>query len=124
VKTAALILGVLGGLAAAALGMKWVGDFGQITELQRAMAQAAGEWDRLQKLGTAGLLLMAGGVAGIVGAVFAARGRFALGGGLMLAGGVIPLFWASQAVIATFLLATGGVVALAAHRKAVAVRPA
>lgn len=116
-KNVMLVLGLVGGLIAGGLGVKWLGDFGALTDEQRMMAQAMGQGDQLQSMGVAGLLLVAGCIAGIVGGVLAFRGRFMVGGGLMLAGGVLPLFFASQAIIFTGLLIAGGVTALAAHFK-------
>lgn len=114
-RKVAFALGIVGGLIAGGLGMKWLSDFGALTEQQRMMAQAMGQGEQLQAMGTAGLLLVGSLIAGIVGGVYAFRSRFALGGGLMLAGGVIPLFYASQAIVFTAVLIAGGVVAVAAH---------
>ncbi|MBX3706794.1 MAG: hypothetical protein KF911_09155 [Pseudomonadales bacterium] len=112
-----LALGVLGGLIAGGLGVKWLGDIGALTDEQRMMAQAMGQGDQLQSMGVAGLLLVGACVAGIAGGVLAFRGRLMVGGGLMLAGGILPLFFASQAIIFTGVLIAGGVTALAAHFK-------
>ena len=111
-RTAALILGVLGGLVAGALGMKWLSDFDQLNEMQRAMGG-----EQLQNMGTAGLLMLGSLVAGIAGGIFSFKRKFALGGVLMLLGGIIPLFYAKQAILFMSLLIAGGVVALLAHLK-------
>lgn len=111
-KTATLILGVLGGLVAGALGMKWLSDFGQLNEMQRAMGG-----EQLQSMGTAGLLMLVSLVAGIAGGIFSFKRKYALGGVLMLLGGIIPLFYAKQAILFMSLLVAGGVVALVAHFK-------
>lgn len=112
-RTAALILGVLGGLVAGALGMKWLSDFGQLNEMQRAMGG-----EQLQNMGTAALLMLGSLVLGIVGGILAFKRKFALGGALMLLGGVVPLFMAKQALLFLSLLIAGGIVALLAHFKA------
>lgn len=109
-RTATLILGVVGGLIAGTLGMKWLSDFGQLNEMQRAIGGA-----ELQAMATAGLLMLASLVAGIAGGVFSFKRKFALGGVLMLLGGVIPLFYAKQAIPFMSLLIAGGVVALLGH---------
>lgn len=113
-RAATLILGVLGGLVAGALGMKWLSDFGQLNEMQRAMGG-----EQLQSMGTAGLLMLVSMVVGIAGGVFSFKRKFALGGVLMLLGGIIPLFYAKQAILFMSLLIAGGVVALLAHFKTV-----
>lgn len=115
-KKAALILGILGGLIAGGLGMKWLSDIGAMTDAQRQMAQAMGQGDQLQSMGIAGILLLGSLVAGIVGGILALRGRLLVGGIVMLAGGAVPLLYASQAIIFTSVLIAGGVVALVAHR--------
>lgn len=112
-RTATLILGVLGGLVAGALGMKWLSDFGQLNEMQRAMGG-----EQLQGMATAGLLMLVSLVAGIAGGVFSFKRTFALGGVLMLLGGIIPLFYAKQAILFLSLLIAGGIVAMLAHFKA------
>lgn len=112
-RTATLILGVLGGLVAGALGMKWLNDVGQLNDLQRAMGG-----EQLQSMGIAGLLMLVSLVAGIAGGIFSFKRKFALGGVLMLLGGIIPLFYAKQAILFLSLLIAGGVVALLAHFKA------
>lgn len=111
-RAATLILGVLGGLVAGALGIKWLNDFGQLNEMQRAMGG-----QQLQAMGTAGLLMLVSLVVGIAGGVFSFKRKFALGGVLMLLGGIIPLFYAKQAILFLSLLIAGGVVALLAHFK-------
>jgi hypothetical protein len=116
-KKTALILGIVGGLIAGGLGMKWIGDFGALTEQQRMMAEAMGEGDRMLNTTIAAVLLLGSLVAGIVGGIFAARDNLLAGSVLMLAGGVIPLLFAKQAVIFTAVLIAGGVVAFVAYRK-------
>lgn len=111
-KTASLILGVFGGLIAGALGMKWLSDFGQLNEMQRAMGG-----EQLQAMGTAGLLMILSLVSGIAGGILAFKRRLAAGGLLMVAGGILPLFFAKQAIVFLLPLLAGGAVALLAHLK-------
>lgn len=111
-RTLILVLGVLGGVIAGALGGKWLNDIGQLNELQRAMGG-----EELQSMGVAGLLLLGACIAGIVGGIMAFRRKFMVGAGLMLAGAIIPLFYASQAIIFLLPLAAGGVIAATAHFK-------
>ncbi len=111
-RVTALILGVLGGLVAGALGAKWLGDFGQLNDLQRAVGG-----EQLQNMGTAGLLMMMSLVLGVVGGIMSWKRKFLAGGVLMLVGGVVPLFFAKQAILFLSLLVAGGVVALLAHIK-------
>ena len=118
-KKTVLILGILGGLVAGWLDMKWLGDIGGLSEEQKMAAQMMGQGDELQAMGVAGILLIGSLVAGIAGGILAYRGRLQTGGVLMLAGGIVPLFFAKQAILFTSLLIAGGVVAFLAHRKVV-----
>ena len=114
-RTAAMILGVLGGLLAGALGMKWLGDFGQLNDMQRAMGG-----EQLQNMGTAGLLMLVSLVLGISGGIMAWKHKFLASGVLMLVGAIVPLFFAKQAILFLSLLLAGGIVALFAHFKSTA----
>ena len=111
-RVTALILGVLGGLVAGALGAKWLGDFGQLNEMQRAVGG-----EQLQNMGTAGLLMIVSLVLGVVGGIMSWKRKFLVGGVLMLVGGIMPLLFAKQAILFLALLIAGGVVALLAHFK-------
>ncbi|ANO52316.1 hypothetical protein BA177_14990 [Woeseia oceani] len=107
-----MILGIVGGLVAGALGMKWLGDFGQLNEMQLA---AGGE--QLQNMGTAGLLMIVSLILGVTGGIMAWKRKYLPGGVLMLVGGIVPLFYAKQAILFLCLLIAGGIVALLAHYK-------
>lgn len=111
-RITAVLLGIAGGLLAGALGAKWLSDYGQLNEMQRAMGGA-----ELQSIGTAGLLLLGSCLLGIVGGILAIRRKFVVAAGLMLAGSIVPLLFASQAIIFVLPLLAGGVVAAAAHFK-------
>lgn len=114
-----LILGVVGGLIAGALGAKWLSDFGQLNDMQRAIGGA-----ELQAMGTAGLLLLGACIMGIVGGIAAFKNKYALGAGLMLGGAIVPLLYASQAIIFVLPLLAGGAVAATAHFKRARAVPA
>ncbi|HBD12912.1 MAG TPA: hypothetical protein DCZ13_12240 [Porticoccaceae bacterium] len=109
-KTATLILGIVGALLAGGLGMKWLNDFGQLTELQRAMGG-----QELQSMGTAALLMIGSLIAGIVGGILSFKRKFLAGGVLMLAAGILPLLLASQAIVFLLPLIAGGILSLYAH---------
>lgn len=109
-KTAALILGIVGGLLAGGLAIKWLGDIGQLNEMQRAI----GGQD-LQNMGTAALLMLGSMIAGIVGGILSFKGKLMAGSVLMLAGGVLPLLLASQAIVFLLPLIAGGLLSGYAH---------
>ncbi len=105
-----LILGILGGLAAGFLGMKWMGDAdslkGQI-ELARKMGVNMADLD---KMITASYMLIGAMVAGIVGGVLAMKGKGKIAAALMLAGAILPAIWVPKSLIFTCLLLLGGIV--------------
>jgi len=105
-----LILGILGGLAAGFLGMKWMGDAesmkGQI-ELARKMGVNMAELDKML---TASYMLLGAMVAGIVGGVLAMMGKGKIAALLMLAGAILPAIWVPKSLIFTCLLLLGGIV--------------
>lgn len=109
-RKAALILGIVGGLLAGGLGMKWLNDFGQLNELQRAMGG-----QELQSMGTAALLMIGSLIAGIVGGILSFKGKLMAGGVLMLLAGIVPLLLASQAIVFLLPLIAGGILSVYAH---------
>ncbi|HWM24399.1 MAG TPA: hypothetical protein VNP98_06210 [Chthoniobacterales bacterium] len=118
-----LILGILGGLAAGFLGMKWMGDAeslkGQI-ELARKMGVNMGELD---KMATASYMLIGAMVAGIVGGIMAMMGKGKIAALLMLAGAILPAIWAPKSLVFTCLLLVGGIVSFFAKPRQAAVSP-
>jgi hypothetical protein len=109
-RIAGLILGILGGLLAGFLGMKWMGDAdslkGQI-ELARKMGVNMADLD---KMVTASYMLIGAMVAGIVGGILAMMGKGKIAAVLMLAGAIVPAIWVPKSLIFTCLLLLGGIV--------------
>jgi hypothetical protein len=118
-----LILGILGGLFAGFLGMKWMGDAeslkGQI-ELARKMGVNMADLD---KMVTASYILIGAMVAGIVGGVLAMMGKGKIAAVLMLGGAILPAIWAPKSLIFTCLLLVGGIVSFFAKPRQTAVTP-
>lgn len=118
-----LILGILGGLAAGFLGMKWMGDAeslkGQI-ELARKMGVNMAELD---KMATASYMLIGAMVAGIVGGILAMMGKGKIAALLMLAGAILPAIWAPKSLVFTCLLLVGAIVSFFAKPRQAAVSP-
>ena len=116
-----LILGILGGLAAGFLGMKWMGDAeslkGQI-ELARKMGVNMAELD---KMATASYMLIGAMAAGIVGGILAMMGKGKIAALLMLAGAILPAIWAPKSLVFTCILLLGGIVSFFAKPRQPAV---
>ncbi len=108
-RIAGLVLGILGGLVAGLLGMKWIADANELSrEIQAAQALGVDTSD-VSRMVTAGWLLVASLALGITGGVLAMLGRGKPAAGLLLAGGVAPVIFAPVALIFTWLLVVGGV---------------
>jgi hypothetical protein len=123
-KITALVLGILGGLAAGALGAKWVADINSPAGKQ-ALAMADSplvkrspllreEVKRLKAASTAGYLLLLSLGLGIAGGILTLRNKGKIGGAMLLVGAVLPAVFAPMTLIATFLLPIGAVFAFVA----------
>lgn len=105
-----LILGILGGLAAGFLGMKWMGDANSLKASIEAARKLGANMAELDKMATASYMLIGAMVAGIVGGILAMMGKGKIAALLMLAGAIVPAIWAPKSLIFTFLLVIGGIV--------------
>ncbi len=119
-RIASTILGILGGLVAAALGAKWWFDahaLRALIDFARASGMNTSEIDRLLM---ASYLLMGAFVVSIVGAVLTARGKGKIGGSAMLAAAVAPMFLVPMSAVFTSVLALAGVLGLFSKPKQIA----
>ena len=112
-----LILGILGGLAAGALGMKWLSDAHQMRELIGAARGLGVDTGELDKLIIAAYILLAAMVLGIIGGVLAFKGKGKIAAALMLVGALLPVVFAPKALVFTFLLLVGGALSMLARPK-------
>ena len=116
-RIAALVLGVLGGLAAAMLSIKWLGDAAQAKESIEAVRAMGGSMGELDSLVRAAYCLLGSFVLGIAGGVFSLKGKGKLASALLLAGAVVPAIFAAQTLIATFFLVIAAPLAFFAKPK-------
>lgn len=105
-----LILGILGGLAAGYLGMKWMGDANSLKASIDAARKMGVNMAELDKMATASYMLIGAMVAGIVGGILAMMGRGKIAALLMFAGAILPAIWVPKSLIFTCLLLLGGIV--------------
>jgi hypothetical protein len=116
-RTAALILGILGGVLAAFLGLKWLNDYNALeSALLDALAMGV-SIDQAEKLRTAAYFLVSGLATGIVGGILAFKRRGLAGGVIMLVSVVGAVVFAPDSIIFSGLLALGAVFALVSHRQ-------
>ncbi|MCH9684484.1 MAG: hypothetical protein K0V04_23820 [Deltaproteobacteria bacterium] len=108
---AGLILGILGGLAAGALGMTWLSDVSSVDPEVAALADLSG-------ITTAGYLLILALVLGITGGVLALRRKGRWAAALMIPAAVAPAIVEPSALVFTFLLLIGGLLSLGAKPRA------
>jgi len=117
-RKAALVLGILGGIAAGILGMKWLGDASDLRELIDLARSAGADTAEIDRLVMAAYALIGAMVLGIVGGVLALKGQGKIAGGLMLLGVIVPAVLAPKSLVFTFILLIGGLVSLMAKPEA------
>ncbi len=111
-RIAALILGILGGLASAALGVKWLSDLEAAQGLLVAVRALGGDTSELNQLKYGAYALLAVLPLCIAGGVLALRGNGKVGGALMLVSVVAPAIIKTETLCFTSLAIIGGVLAL------------
>lgn len=109
-RIAGLILGILGGLAAGFLGMKWLSDANATRELITAARNLGVDMSELDSTVNAAYILLGSAVLGIVGGVMAFKGKGKIAGALMLVGAIAPAIFAPKALVFTCILLIGGIV--------------
>lgn len=114
-RIAAFILAILGGLAAAALGMTWLSDAAELQD-QLALAEAAGV--SVDSIITAGWLLIAALFLGIGGGVLALMRKGKIAAPVLIASAVVPAIFEPKSLVFSFLLIIAGLLALGAKPKA------
>lgn len=103
-----LVLGILGGLLAGFLGMKWLSDAHQMREMIQLAKDLGVDMRELDKLVVAAYVLIATMLMGIAGGVLAFKGKGRIAAMLMLVGALLPVVFAPKALAFTFLLLVGG----------------
>ena len=129
-KIAALILGILGSLAAAGLGASWLTQYKEnypgvskiLAELKEGgadMSELDAKMAELENAKNAGYLLFGGSALSFIAslAVFSNKLR-KFSGGVMLAVALVPAALAPKSLVFTFFLIIAGALALAAKPKA------
>lgn len=117
-RIAALILGILGGIAAAILGAKWLGDAKDLESTiaaARALGADTGELDRTIY---AAYALLAALALGVVGGVLTMKDKGKVGGLLMAIGVAVPAALAPKSLVFTCILALGALFAFLAKPRA------
>lgn len=120
-RIAGLILGILGGLAAGFLGMKWMGDADSLKASIEAARKLGANMAELDKMVMASYMLIGAMVAGIVGGILAMMGKGKIAALLMLAGAILPAIWAPKSLVFTCILLLGGIVSFFAKPRQAAV---
>lgn len=111
-RIAALILGILGGLASGGLGSKWLKDANEAKELLAMAAKAGADMSEMDSLIMGAYLLMITAVVSIAGGVMAFKGKGKPAGIAMIVFALSPLLFKGAAVIFTSLTLIGGILAL------------
>ncbi|MBI2339967.1 MAG: hypothetical protein HYU99_06345 [Deltaproteobacteria bacterium] len=120
-KIAALIIGLIGSLAALGLGSKWVTDYNKYESTIASMQQMADQMGAggamaeslasVGKLKNAGYALVGLGLLALLASILVFKlGK--LSGLVMLIAAIVPGVLAPQAFVATAVLIVGGILAL------------
>lgn len=126
-----LILGILGGMAAAVLGIVWLRDYNTVKstvdaaiELSRSTGtEVPPEFAELKRLVIAAYLLLAAGAIGIAGGVLTLLGRGKIAGPLMIVAALVPVLLAPKALVFSSILLVAGVVCFLAKPKVAVATP-
>ena len=129
-RIAGLILGILGGMAAAFLGIIWLRDYNTVkstvdaaVELSRsAGTEVPAEFAELKRLATAAYLLIAAGAVGLAGGVATMLGRGKIAGPLMIVAALAPVALAPKALVFGCILLVAGIICFLAKPKVAAGR--
>ena len=113
-RKAGLILGILGGLAAGFLGMRWLSDANSMKEMINTVRSIGVDTTEIDKIITAAYLLLGSAVLGIIGGVMALKGKGKVAAVLMLVGAIAPVIFAPKALTFTCILLVGGIVSFMA----------
>ena len=116
-RSAGLILGIIGGLLAGMLGMTWMRDANRMRELIETAKSLGVDTGEMDKLVIAAYILLAVMVVGIVAGVLAFRGKGKIAAPLMILGAIAPALFAPKALVFTFILLLGGLLSFAAKPK-------
>jgi hypothetical protein len=123
-KIAALVLGILGAIATAGLGSKWVSDYNDnkalIDSLSKVSASIGGGDNpalaELNRTKNAGYLMIVFGIAALGAAALVFKQSKAAGG-VLVAAAVIPALLAPKSLVFSFFLIIAGVLAFLAKPK-------
>lgn len=114
-RIAAFVLGILGGLLAAFLGIKWLGDASELSQTIESLRNSGADTSQIDSMVRGGYCLLLALVLGIAGGLLTLKDKGKLGGALMIFGAVLPAFFAGGKVLVfTFFLLLGGLFALMA----------
>ncbi|OFW06361.1 MAG: hypothetical protein A3H96_22270 [Acidobacteria bacterium RIFCSPLOWO2_02_FULL_67_36] len=107
-----LVLGVLGGLLAAALGITWISDYNRLQATVRELSSAGADLSALSGLVRAAYVLLVGAVLGLAGGAVALRGQGRLAAGLLLVCPIVAAVMTPKSLVGSFLLILAGGLAL------------
>jgi hypothetical protein len=110
-RIAVLVLGILGGIAAAFLGASWLSDYEDSRELIEAAQALGADASGLQSLVIAAYFLLSGLATGIAGGVLAFKHRGRVAAGLMLVSVVGAAIFAPKSLVFSCILALAAVFA-------------
>jgi len=115
-KIAIISLAVLGALFSGFLGITWISDLSGITAEQRVYAQMMGGGPDFGAMQTAAYLLVLAFFAGLAGAYMVYKNEdYKLAAIVLIGGGILPVLFMGDTLLATFLMLMAGGIALYVH---------
>jgi len=106
-KVSAISLGILGALAAGALGAKWISDARSVQDKIDLVQSLGGDVSEINSLKVCAYVLLGSLVLGIAASVMLFRNKPRHAAILMVCAGALPCVFAMKALVFTWLLIAG-----------------
>ena len=108
-RIAALVLGMVGGLSAGVIGVKWLLDAAEARPTIEKLSAEGADLSKIHRTITGAYVLLASCALGIGGGILAMMGKGKPAAGALLVGGVAPALFAPAVLVFTSFLLAGSV---------------
>lgn len=110
-RTAVLVLAIIGALAGAALSIKWLGDANKNKDTIAFARKMGADLSSLQSVVHGAYVLLAGSVMAIVGGVLAMRRKGKIAAAVLALAVIVPAALTPKTLLATFFIAIAAILA-------------
>jgi hypothetical protein len=111
-RIAVLILAILGALASAALGIKWLSDANEYKATLEAVAKMGIDTSEITSLIRGAYALLGGAVLALVGGFLAMNHKGKIAAGVLALAVIAPAAMAPKTLVATFFLVIAAILAI------------